>query len=181
MKKLSITLLTVLLVSTSMSAQSKMNEAYTKFLSAFSDSTCYAVVNLDGQDILLVSQETYNNVDGNNRPIRTALAAQAYSLDSKGGILALGEMRSQGTLYPLSLSKDGLMTAGHAYVNKYSLSDNALSIVEDASVTYLKDNAVKCYYENRKNNTYRNSSDEKDFEAMINTFETATPVAFVVK
>lgn len=99
--------------------ENREQDALHSFVSNFSESSAFAFVKVGDQQVLLVSQETFgNNVNSNLEAVSTSI----FVLDAKGKIISLGSIRSQGTLYPVSLSDDNkLMVAGHQFVNIYSI------------------------------------------------------------
>lgn len=92
--------------------------AYSAFAEHFSESTSFALADLGGHQVLLVSHEIFgNNVDSD----KEAIAADIFALDDKGMIVSLGSVRSQGTLYPVSILDGKIMVAGHQFVRIYSI------------------------------------------------------------
>lgn len=99
--------------------ENQEQDALRSFVSNFSDTSAFAYVKVGDQQVLLVSQETFGN---NENSDLEAVATSIFALDAKGKIVSLGSIRSQGTLYPVSLSDDNkLMVAGHRFVNIYSI------------------------------------------------------------
>lgn len=114
MKKWILTV-ALMLLSVGGFAQEKAYKAFVKHLSK---SAATATVKLGEREVLLVSQEVFgNNMDSNLE----AVEASIFALDKEGKILCLGSIRSQGTLYPVTVLDDKLMVAGHRFVKIYSL------------------------------------------------------------
>lgn len=84
----------------------------------FSKTTSFAYAEISGRKVLLVSQETFGN---NVNEDKEAIEASIFALDGKDKIVALGSIRSQGTLYPVSLLDGKIMVAGHQFVKIYSI------------------------------------------------------------
>lgn len=158
-------------------AQSEDRYGLTKFMTSFSDSTAFAMINVGDTPVLLVSNETYINQDDNQQPVLNAIAAQVYMLDEADKVVSLGEVRSQGTLYPVSFDGEALLTAGHRFMNRFAAQGNSLSILESI-YGELKDGTTTYVYENRVTDQYANDKDEAFFEQMMSQFEAAQPVAF---
>lgn len=105
------------------------SDAFLAFAKHFSESSSFAFANVGGRQVLLVSQETFGN-DMNEA--REAIEASVFALDGEGKILSLGSIRSQGTLYPVSLLDGKLMVAGHQFVKIYSIRGEMPELVLDS-------------------------------------------------
>ena len=128
-------------------------DAFLSFAEHFSDASSFAFAKVSGRQMLLVSQETFgNNVNSD----REAIEASVFALDSKGKIISLGSVRSQGTLYPVSLLDGKLMVAGHQFVRIYSIRGKVPELVLDS------------YGE----------GEGPELEAWFKTFEKGTPIKF---
>lgn len=88
-----------------------------------------------------------------------AVEASLFALDDEGRIVALGSIRSQGTLYPVSLLDGKLMVAGHQFVKIYSIRGNIPELVLDS------------YQE----------GESPQLTEMFQTFEKGTPIKFEKK
>mgnify|MGYP003294917424 CR=1 FL=1 len=88
------------------------------FAKHFSETASFAYAEISGRKVLLVSQETFGN---NVNEEKEAIEASIFALDKKDKIVALGSIRSQGTLYPVSLLDGKIMVAGHQFVKIYSI------------------------------------------------------------
>lgn len=152
----------------------------TKFMTMFSDSTAFAIVDMGDTPVLLVSNETYINKDKEQNVVLNAIAAQVYMLDDEDKVISLGEIRSQGTLYPISLDGKVLMSAGHRFVNCFEAQDStpSLQLVETMQGQVIGTDVVTYAYENRLTNVFENDKDESSFEQMMERFEGAEPVVF---
>lgn len=152
-----------------------VDNEYESFLSMFSDSTAYAFENVGDTKVLFVSHETYGNEKSLN-----AIAAEIYGKDSAGKIVCYGEVRSQGTLYPVSMLDGKIVTAGHHYINKYTIDGSplSLSIIEDAEATYDTAGKATYSYENRDTNEYLNNCSKVKYDSLMQQFEKSVPVEF---
>lgn len=93
-------------------------ESFQAFAEHFSETSSFAFAKVGGRQVLLVSQETFGNDETADKE---AIEASIFALDGKGKVISLGSVRSQGTLYPVSLLDGRLMVAGHQFVNIYSI------------------------------------------------------------
>lgn len=147
--------LTVLMAVTCM-ACSNADGAFQQFADHFSDTAAFSYTTLGGRKLMLVSQEVFgNNVNTDLQAIEASIFAQ----DTEGKIVALGSIRSQGTLYPVSVANDKLMVAGHHFVRIYSIRGEVPELVLD---------------------TYE-EGDGPALDALFRTFEQATPLLFEKK
>lgn len=112
------------------SQKSTSEEAFEAFADHFSETASFAYAEVSGQKVLLVSQETFGN---NENSDKEAIEASIFALDGKGKIVALGSIRSQGTLYPVSILDGKLMVAGHQFVRIYSIRGDIPELVLDSS------------------------------------------------
>lgn len=160
-------------------AQAEDRDAMVEFMTLFSDSTAFAIVDFGEVPVLLVSNETYTNGEGEDAALN-AIAAQVFTLDEANKIVCLGEIRSQGTLYPISTDGKVLMSAGHRFVNCFDLQSDArsLELVESMQGMVQQPDSVTYSYENRLTNIFENDKDERSFEQMMARFEEAKPVVF---
>ncbi len=128
-------------------------DAFEAFCDHFSRSAAFAYAEMGGRKILLVSQETFGESEKTDLE---AIEASLFALDDEGRIVALGSIRSQGTLYPVSLLDGKLMVAGHQFVNIYSIRGDIPELVLD---------------------TYREGECSQLTE-MFRIFEKGTPIKF---
>ncbi len=103
-------------------------DPFEAFIEHFSETASFAYANVGGQKVLLVSHETFGN---NQDDEVAAIAASIFVLDSEGKIMTLGSIRSQGTLYPVSVLEGKLMVAGHRFVRIYSIRGDVPELVLD--------------------------------------------------
>lgn len=127
--------------------------AFESFCEHFSKSSAFAYTEMSGRKVLLVSQEVFGN---NINTDLEAIEASIFALDEEGKIVALGSIRSQGTLYPVSVLDGKLMVAGHQFVKVYSMRGDVPELVLDN------------YQE----------GDGPELTEMFRTFEKGTPIKF---
>lgn len=128
-------------------------DAFEAFAQNFSETASFAYANVGDHQALLVSHETFGN---NENDDVEAIDATIFVLDPKGKIMTLGSIRSQGTLYPVSILDGRLMVAGHQFVRIYSIRGDVPELVLDS------------YKE----------GDGPDLAEMYKTFEQGTPILF---
>ena len=131
----------------------KSNNPFEAFSEHFSETASFAYAEISGREVLLVSQETFGN---NINEDKEAIEASIFALDGEDKIVALGSIRSQGTLYPVSLLDGKIMVAGHQFVKIYSIRGDIPELVLDN------------YQE----------GDGQELTEMFKTFEKGTPVRF---
>lgn len=127
--------------------------AFESFCEHFSKSAAFAYTKMSGRTVLLVSQETFGQDENTNLE---AIEASIFALDEDGKIVALGSIRSQGTLYPVSLLDGKLMVAGHQFVNVYSIQGEMPELVLD----------------------HYAEGEDAELTEMFKTFEKGTPIKF---
>ena len=128
-------------------------DPFEAFAELFSESASFAYAIVGGHKVLLVSQEVFGNNDNDgNRAIETSIFVQ----DSIGKIMTLGSIRSQGTLYPVSILDGKLMVAGHQFVKIYSIRGDVPELLLDS------------YQE----------GESQEMTEMFKTFEKGTPIKF---
>lgn len=132
---------------------SETSDSFESFCEHFSKSSAFAYTEMSGRKVLLVSQEVFGN---NINTDLEAIEASIFALDEEGKIVALGSIRSQGTLYPVSVLDGKLMVAGHQFVKVYSMRGDVPELVLDN------------YQE----------GEGPELTEMFRTFEKGTPIKF---
>ena len=153
MKKLILSLA----IALACTACSTKDNAFKSFADHFGQSAAFAYANLDNREVLLVSHEVF----GNEEDSLKAIAASIFALDTDGKIVSLGSIRSQGTLYPVSISDNKLMVAGHQFVNTYEIRG------EEPELVLSSHEEGDC--------------ENPQLKAMFQTFENAKPLIFRIK
>ena len=135
------------------------------------DGMGYANENIGGTDVLMVSSGTYDNMDGNIASIDSTIFAYAED----GSIVEVGKVSSGGTAYPLAIKDGVLLTGSNHWGCKYTVENNALKVVEKASVEYDLDGKETFFYES-------GDGTDKDaqvaYEAFYGEYEGAKVVNF---
>lgn len=77
---------------------------------------------------LLVTDCAYDNMDGN----MASILASVYAMGNDGQIVCCGQVRSQGTAYPLAFRHRLLYIGGHRFVERYRFDESADSLTMDS-------------------------------------------------
>ena len=128
-------------------------DPFEAFAEHFSETASFAYAEVSGRKVLLVSQETFGN---NVNEDKEGIEASIFALDEKDKIVALGSIRSQGTLYPVSILDGKLMVAGHQFVRIYSIRGDVPELVLDSF----------------------QEGDSQELTEMFKTFEKGTSIKF---
>lgn len=107
-------------------AQSTPEATFETFAENFSETALFAYANVGNHKVMLVSHETFGNDQNDDKE---AIDATIFTLDNKGKIMTLGSIRSQGTLYPVTLKEGKLMVGGHQFVRVYSIKGDVPELV----------------------------------------------------
>ncbi|MCF0199727.1 MAG: hypothetical protein HUK02_10475 [Bacteroidaceae bacterium] len=122
MKKFLLSLAIVVMAT----ACTVQDNAFETFSKQFGQSAAFATVTLSNREVLLVSHEVFT---GDEAEALQAIATSIFALDADGKIVSLGSIRSQGTLYPVSVLDGKLMVAGHQFVSIYEIRGDEPELV----------------------------------------------------
>lgn len=87
----------------------------------------FALVDLGGEEeALLVTDYVYDDLEGH----MATILANVYAADQDGNVVDCGNVISQGTAYPLAVRDGNLFTAGHRFIQKYTLRNGGGRLVE---------------------------------------------------
>ena len=100
-------------------------DTFTQIVDKLADGQGYANTALDGTDVLLVAESTFN---GGGKAAATDSEIFMYK---DGKPVFLGCVMSGGTANPLAVKDGKLYAAGHHYVGKFTVEDGKLVIVEE--------------------------------------------------
>ena len=145
----------MVLVGTVCNAQ---NKAFKSFAKNFGKTAKFACANIGNRQVLLVSHEVFGTDEGEGVE---AVAASIFALDPDGKIVSLGSIRSQGTLYPVSVLDNKLMVAGHRFVYIYDIRG------EEPELTLSSHE--------------EGDAESPKLKAMFQTFEQGKPLKFKAK
>ena len=138
---------------TEIASEPETFDPFESFAEHFSETASFAYAEVSGRKVLLVSQETFGN---NANADKEGIEASIFALDEKDKIVALGSIRSQGTLYPVSILDGKLMAAGHQFVRIYSIRGDVPELVLDSF----------------------QEGDSQELTEMFKTFEKGTSIKF---
>ncbi len=127
-------------------------DTFTQIVDKLKDGQGYANATLDGTDVLLVAESTFNG--GEEKEAATDAEIFMYQ---DGKPVYLGCVMTGGTANPLMIKDGKLYSAGHHYVGKFTVEDGKLVIVEE----------VREKFDSAGNATYQYGSDDgKDHSAI---------------
>ena len=138
---------------TEIASEPETFDPFESFAARFRATASFAYAEVSGRKVLLVSQETFGN---NANADKEGIEASIFALDEKDKIVALGSIRSQGTLYPVSILDGKLMVAGHQFVRIYSIRGDVPELVLDSF----------------------QEGDSQELTEMFKTFEKGTSIKF---
>lgn len=136
----------------------------------------YTNTQLDGTDVLLLSDGLFEMGDGTGAAVNT----EVYCYKD-GAPYYLGYVKCGGSANPLA-EKDGkLYAAGHHYIGKITVTDNELVTVEEAWQTFDKKGNATYHYNSDDGGDYSSlvsEEAEKLFDALFNEYVEAETVKF---
>ncbi len=133
---------------------------------ALTDGMGYVNEVISGNDVLLVSSATYDNLDGN----MAAIDATVFTYKD-GKPYELGSVTSAGTAYPLTLNNGYLYTGSNHWICKYAIADDKLMVMEHIMIIYDEDGKGTYYYDSEDGGDYSNM-DKKEAEKIYNDLVT---------
>lgn len=98
------------------------------FVEHFSKTEAIAYADISDRKVMLVSQETFGDNDTANLQ---AVEATLFAADSHGKIICLGSVRSQGSLYPVSMIDGKVIVGGHQFIRIYGIRGDVPELVLD--------------------------------------------------
>ena len=166
--------------------QKDIFESFDEIIGALDKGNAYAIVKVNGldEDVLMITESTYDNLDGN----MVTIDASVYRNDN-GKVINIGNVISSGTAYPISLDADGrIYTGGNHDVSINVIADETKGIMsymyayesfdEDQNVTYGG-------FVRSNNNVYEEGKDiAKDDPSVLNQwykdYAETKPINFTV-
>ena len=120
-------------------------EKYGEIISGLSSDQYYGFAAGEENDLLLVTDGVYDNLDGN----MATIDAKVYSIDANGNVIEVGEVSSDGTAYPIAVYDDKyIMTGGNHRMEMSFVKDGSIVTQKMAHVTYdTSGNATYDYYD----------------------------------
>ncbi len=102
-------------------------DTFTQIVDKLEDGRGYANETIGDADVLLVSQGTFDNLDGNE----AAIDSELFIYDSEGVPAYIGSVSSGSTASPLAIKDGELYVASHHYITRYSVENGELVTLED--------------------------------------------------
>lgn len=134
----------------------------------------YANEPVGDTDVFFVSNEIFNDADGN------AQAMDSLLLIYKDGVPAIvGQVSSTSTSCPVSLKDKVIYTGGNHGAEKYTVLNNEFVRTEAAWVEYDSDGKETYYYQSGDGEATK-QADSTECDRIFKEFEEATPVYFSV-
>lgn len=87
------------------------------------------------EDALLVTDYVYDDLEEH----MATIMADVYATDSDGNVVNCGSVNSQGTAYPLAVRDGRLFTAGHRFIQKYTINDSDGKLMEAGDMLEVLD------------------------------------------
>lgn len=135
----------------------------------------YTNAKLGDTDVLLLSDELFDNGDGTY----AALGAEVYCYKD-GAPYYLGYVKSGGTANPLAIKDGNLFAAGHHYIGKITVEDNALKTLEEAWQTFDKEGNASYHYaaDGMKDNGLKSGMAEPYFDGLYAEYVEGETILF---
>ena len=108
-------------------------ETFTQIVDKLQAGQGYANANINGEDVLLVTDYTFDNIDQ-----IAAIDAEIYRY-ADGAPAYMGYVTAGGTAYPLSIADGKLYACGNHYAKKYTALNGSLMLDQEAYVNYNSD------------------------------------------
>ena len=102
-------------------------DTFTQIVDKLEDGRGYANETIGDADVLLVSQGTFDNLDGNE----AAIDSELFIYDGEGVPAYIGSVSSGSTASPLAIKDGELYVASHHYITRYSVENGELVVLED--------------------------------------------------
>ena len=109
-------------------------KTFTEIIDGLKSGYAYAVVQINEQDVLLVTDYVYEYADINN-----AIGADLYVYDETGVPKMVGHVEAGGTAYPLSIAKNALYVCTNHAITAYVVANGELIARENVEEEYDED------------------------------------------
>jgi len=139
----------------------------------------YITLNTAKNPMLLVTDGTFDNGDGN----MATIYADLYAYDEYGRIIKYGEVLSSGTAYPLAISSDYIYLAGNHHVTKMYIDEEYSSFItkEDAVEVFDTDANVTYYYYSQDESFSGKVSDDSKLVSLFEELNDLQVIGFTQK
>ena len=157
------------------------SEMYADIIDNLTDDQWYAFAAIGkGVDVLLVTDYTYDNLDGN----MAAIDATIYAPNKDGEVIEYTKMQAAGTAYPLAVYDDCLyVCTGHSVHKCFVDSENgALTTKEYAGETFDTDGNATYSYLSLEEETEGEDPDDSRLKKLFDEYNNhATVINFSQK
>ena len=120
----------------SCSPRASVPERYSAVADTLSAGKYFALADLGGkEDALLITDYVYDDLEGH----MATIMADVYATDPDGNVVDCGSVISQGTAYPLAVRDGRLFTAGHRFIQKYTLRNSDGKLMEAGDMLEVLD------------------------------------------
>ena len=120
MKKLFLSMAMVLSAMATFAQSQDPMDKFQAFAQNLDGTVGVAFLEVDSEPVMLVTRDTVGVADSNKL---NALSATVYGLDDNGYVVNLGNVTSEGKVFPLSVYKDKLVTADGETVSVYDINE----------------------------------------------------------
>lgn len=111
-------------------------ERFSSVTDTLSAGKHFVLADLGGDgDALLITDYVYDDLEGH----MATIMADVYATDSDGKVVNCGSVISQGTAYPLAVRDGRLFTAGHRFIQKYTLRNSDGKLMEAGDMLEVLD------------------------------------------
>lgn len=105
----------------SCSPRASVPERFSAVTDTLSAGKHFALADLGGEkEALLITDYVYDDLEGH----MATILANVYAADPESNVVDCGSVMSQGTAYPLAVRDGHLFTAGHRFIQKYTLRNS---------------------------------------------------------
>lgn len=146
---------------------------FTRIVDSLYPNMAYANVTLDGTDVLLVANGSYDNLDGNE----AAIDSSVFMYDENGNVVFLGTVQSGGTANPLAVKDGKLYTSGHHFVTRNTVKDGKL-VAEETAYEEFDTNGNATYFLETGDGEKTEVEDDKRLQEMFEEYSEAEIVSF---
>lgn len=146
---------------------------FTEIVDSLNPEMAFANATISETDVLLVASGSYDNLDGNQAAIDSAV----FMYDSDGAIAYLGDVECGGTAMPIAVLDGNLVVGGNHFITKYAITDGELVIAESAYEEYDESGNATYYYAS-EGSEYEVVDSDSDLLRLYEEYESAEVVNF---
>ncbi len=147
---------------------------FTEIVDSLNPEMAYANATISETDVLLVASGSYDNMDGNQAAIDSAV----FMYDSEGNIAYLGDVECGGTAMPIAVLDGNLFVGGNHFITKYAITDGELVIAESAYEEYDASGNATYFYAS-EGSEYETVDSDSDLLRLYEEYENAEVVNYM--